>query len=66
MLAVKRLYLTHLDNQTEKEYLKVLSLMNGVRYRHTAIFYGACTEDKKYVLISDGIYGGGVIVQDIV
>ena len=43
----------HLDNQTEKEFLKVPSLMNSVRYHHTATFYGACTEDEKYALIME-------------
>ena len=52
-VAVKRLYLTHLDDQAEKEFFKELSLMNSVRYRHVVTFYGACTEKGKYALVME-------------
>ena len=52
-VAVKRLYLTNLDDQAEKEFFKELSLMNSVRYRHIVTFYGACTEKGKYALVME-------------
>ena len=52
-VAVKRLLLTHLNNQAEREFFKELSLMNNVRYRHIVTFYGACTEKGKYALVME-------------
>ena len=52
-VAVKRLHLTHLDNQTENEFFRELSLMNSVRYPHIITFYGACTEQGKYALVME-------------
>ena len=52
-VAVKRLLLTHLNSQAEREFFKELSLMNSVRYRHIVTFYGACTEKGKYALVME-------------
>ena len=52
-VAVKRLHLTHLNKQAEREFFKELSLMNNVRYRHIVTFYGACTEKGKYSLVME-------------
>ena len=52
-VAVKRLLLTHLNNQAEREFFKELSLMNNVRYRHIVTFYGACIEKGRYALVME-------------
>ena len=52
-VAVKRLYLTHLDNQAENEFFRELSLMNSVRYPHIINFYGAYAEKGEYALVME-------------
>ncbi|CAF3753952.1 unnamed protein product [Rotaria sp. Silwood1] len=52
IVAVKRLHLTQLDKEAQKEFFNELSLMHSIHYPHIIMFYGACTERGKYALKS--------------
>ncbi|CAF4279540.1 unnamed protein product [Rotaria sp. Silwood2] len=52
-VAVKKLHLTQLDKQAEKDFFKELLLMNNISYPHIVTFYGACTEHGKYALVME-------------
>ncbi|CAF3754105.1 unnamed protein product [Rotaria sp. Silwood1] len=52
-VAVKKLHLTQLDKQAEKDFFKELLLMHSIHYPHIITFYGACTEHGKYALVME-------------
>ncbi|CAF2984634.1 unnamed protein product [Rotaria sp. Silwood2] len=52
-VAVKKLHLTQLDKQAEKEFFNELSLMHSVHYPYIVTFYGACAEQGKYALVME-------------
>ena len=53
LVAVKRLHLTHLNSQAEKQFFKELSLMCSLRCPYIVNLYGACIEEGKYALVME-------------
>ena len=53
LVAVKRLHLTHLSSQAEKQFFKELSLMCRLRSPHIVNLYGTCIEKGKYALVME-------------
>ena len=53
LVAVKKLHLTHLNSQAEKQFFKELSLMCSLRCPHILNLYGACIEEGKYALVME-------------
>ena len=62
LVAVKRLHLTHLNSQAEKQFFKELSLMCSLRCPHSQSLWRLYR--KRKVCTGTGIYVARIIIQD--
>nr|CAB3486257.1 unnamed protein product [Digitaria exilis] len=54
-VAIKFLRAEHVDDSSKVEFLQEIIILKSVNHDNVVRFYGACTKERKYVIVTDHI-----------
>jgi len=59
-VAIKFLRAEHVNDSSKVEFLQEITILKSVNHENVVRFYGACTKQKKYVIVTEYMPGGNL------
>ncbi|KAF8660012.1 hypothetical protein HU200_058097 [Digitaria exilis] len=59
-VAIKFLRAEHVDDSSKVEFLQEIIILKSVNHDNVVRFYGACTKERKYVIVTEYMAGGNL------
>ncbi|XP_062227214.1 serine/threonine-protein kinase STY8-like isoform X2 [Phragmites australis] len=59
-VAIKFLRTEHVKDSSKVEFLQEIMILRSVNHEHVVRFYGACTKQRKYLIVTEYMPGGNL------